>query len=272
VIAVRRLNPDELALAPSLLKPEGWDFEPEELARLHRLGGAVGALSDGKLVGFLTTHDEPPVRWIGNVVVAPDVRGSGLGARLLDEAMRGHAGTVGLYSVERAVTLYARAGFVAQGEAFLLRAETAVPKRAGRAEDLRAADLTEVVRFDRDATGMDRRALLHELVRAYPKTLRIVRRDGRVAGFGVAKTSGGGTEIGPVVARDAATRDALLDELLEAAPPPYEATALGASPGVMEALDERGFAVRFRTIPMFRGPPPAWRPELLVAAAGLEKG
>lgn len=265
---VRRLAAKELRQATALLQPEGWDFEVAELERLLRLGGAVGAFEDGKLVGFLTFVDHPPIRWVGNVVVSPGQRGKGLGARLVQASL--DARSVGLYSVEPAVRLYERLGFAAKGQAYAFRAEDARPVKAGRAEDLAASDLRDVVRLDAEAAGMDRRALLHELLRAYPRSVRVVRRGGRVAGYGFAKTSAALTELGPVVAEDEDARDALLDGLLASTPGPHEATTMDE--GAMEALMERGFDRRFRTVPMFRGEPPAWRPERLVAAAGLEKG
>ena len=265
---MRRLAAAELRHATTLLQPEGWDFEVPELERLLRLGGAVGAWHDKRLVAFLSYVDLPPMRWVGNVVVSKEARGSGLGARLVQAAL--DAPNVGLYSVEPAVTLYARLGFVPQGQAFAFRAEEARPVKTGRADDLDAADLREVVRLDLESTGMDRRALLHELLRAYPRSVRVARRGGRLVGYGFAKTSPSVTELGPIVAEDADARDAVLDELLAATPGPYEATTMDE--GAMEALLERGFHRRFRTVPMFKGAPPAWRPERLVAAAGLEKG
>lgn len=265
---VRRLAAKELHLAPALLQPEGWDFEVPELERLFRLGGAVGAFVDKRLVGFLTFVDLPPVRWVGNVVVAPDARKGGLGARLVQVAL--NTPTVGLYSVEPAVTLYKRLGFEEAGQAFAFRAEEARPLTTGRSDELMGADLREVVRLDAEATGMDRRALLHELMRAYPRSVRVARREGRVIAYGFAKTSASVTELGPIIAEDDASRDAVLDDLLAGTPGPHEATTMDE--GAMEALMERGFHRRFRTVTMFRGKPPKWRVDKLAVAAALEKG
>lgn len=266
---VRRLASEELIAAPPLLAPEGWDFELPELERLHRLGGAVGAFAGGALVGFLTFVDLPPVRWIGNVVVSAKHRGGGVGARMVSLALEG-ASSAGLYSVEPAIPLYQRLGFVGAGSAYAFRSEDAKAKTSGRALDLEAADLRGVVRLDAEATGMDRRPLLHELLRAYPRTVRVAHEAGRVVGFGFAKPSTSVTELGPIVADTPQARDAVLDALLDSAPGPYEATTMDE--GMMESLMERGFHRRFRTEAMFRGAPPAWHVERLACAAGLEKG
>lgn len=269
--AVRRLRPDELPAAVPLLTAEGWTFTVEELARLQRLGGAVGALRDGQLVGFLTFIDLPPVRWLGNVVVDERVRGAGLGARLVEEALRG-ARTTGLYAVEKAVTLYARTGFKEHGVAWAMRAANAAPRAPAATQPMRAEDLLDVARLDREQTGMDRGYLLRALFAAYPDTARIVRDDARLAGFAFAKTYADVTELGPIVATERGAGAGLLDALLALTQGPYEMAVLDAHPAALAAAEKRGFERAFATRVMFHGEPPAWRPRSLFAAAGLEKG
>jgi GNAT superfamily N-acetyltransferase len=267
------LEDEELDAARPLLAAEGWEFELEELDRLRALGGAVGAYDGGELVGFLTFLDHEPERWIGNVVVAPRARGAGLAARLVGNALEG-AQNAGLYSVEKAVSLYERLGFQPRGEAWSLRAEQSTPKRRATAVRplLTASDSAGVLKLDKEATGMDRAKMLVALSRAFPENVRVLHERNRVVAYGIAKTSPTVTELGPIVAGSPQQRDAILDGLLQIAPAPFEITVLGAPGAAIEALEARGFQRRFRTIPMFRGKPPSWRPAMLVAAAGLEKG
>lgn len=268
----RRLEASELDAALPLLAAEGWDFELPEIERLHRLGGAVGAFAEGTLVGFLTFVDAAPVRWIGNVVVAPGARGLGTGAALVGVALES-ADVAGLYSVEKAVTLYERAGFVARGEAFAHRAQAAAPKRrVTAARGITAEDGAGIVKLDRDATGMDRTEMLRALVEAYADHVRVVRERNRVVAYGIAKTSKALTELGPIIAQTPQARDAVLDALLAATPGPHEATALGQNQGALAALAERGFERKFRVVPMWRGDAPAMRVSHVAAAAALEKG
>lgn len=261
---VRRLATDELPLAVPLLAPEGWSLEPPELVRLESLGGAVGAFEGGRLVGFLTFIDTPPYRWIGNVAVSPAVRGRGVGARIVAEAMRG-ADRTALYSVEKAVTLYERAGLRIAGELHALRAEHARPGDE-QADELARADVADAVALDRAATGMDRGALLRALLDVHPG--RAVRRGGRTVAFGIAKTYYDVTEIGPVVAERPEDAWAVVDSLVRETPGPHDAAvhALGAG------WTERGFTPMFRAIPMFAGGAPSWDLARYHAAAGLEKG
>lgn len=264
---VRRLASEELRLAAPLLEPEGWALEPPDLARLHALGGAVGAFDAGRLVGFLTFLDTPPFRWIGNVAVDARLRGRGIGAAVVAEAMR-EAERVALYSVEKAVSLYARAGLVANGELVAMRAERArassIPYAGVR--PVHAPDLPEMVALDRDAFGMDRARLLHALVSANPA--RVVHHHERLLGFAVAKVYSDVTEIGPVVAQTPHAAWGLIDDLLRATPGPHEIALHGSG----DEARRRGFVPTFRATPMFRGGPPSWDLTRYVAAAGLEKG
>jgi GNAT superfamily N-acetyltransferase len=272
-VAIRPLRAEELPLAPALLHPEGWAFSVAELERLRRLGGAVGGFDDaGRLVAFLSYVDLAPVRWIGNVVTAPALRGQGVGAALLEATLR-DAPRAGLYAVEKAVPLYRRMGFVAHGgDAWAHRAESARPQRPSVVQRMARDDLLEAARLDRRASGMDRGFLLRELLRAYPESAFVARNGNHLVGFGFAKTSPEMTELGPLVATTPRAAEDLLDALLAATPGPHEAGALAANPHAMEALRARGFAPSFRAVVMFRGAPPEWRPLQLVAVAGMEKG
>jgi len=273
-IGVRTLDEKDLDGALPLLHAEGWMFEHDELERLRKLGGAVGAFDGEALVGFTTWVDHgDKLRWVGNVVVAPDQRGKGTGARLVEAAAEG-AANVGLYSVEKAVPLYQRLGFQPRGEAWLLRAETATPKRkvTGAKHIHFERDSIGVLRLDEEATGVDRGAMLVALSEPFVRTMKVMQERNRIVAFGIAKTSATGTELGPLVAETPASRDALIDELLQLSGGPYEVTVLGNNAGAIQAFEARGFQKRFRTVPMFKGTPPKWRSSMIVAAAGLEKG
>lgn len=262
-----RLSPDELHDALPLLAPEGWSFETSELARLASLGGAVGAREEGRLVGFLTFIDTPPYRWIGNVAVDASRRGRGIGALLLQEAIR-DADRVALYSVEKAVSLYERAGLAASGSLHAMRATSARPSSIPYAgvQAARDVDVADVLALDREVTGMDRARLLRSLLATYPA--RVVRHHGRLLGFAVAKTYADVTEIGPVVAQTSHAAWGLVDDLVRATTGPHDI----AANSLTRDAERRGFVPMFRAIPMFRGPPPAWDLARYHAAAGLEKG
>lgn len=264
---VRRLAAHELTLALPLLEAEGWALETADLERLRALGGAVGAFEGETLQGFLTFLDTPPYRWVGNVAVNPALRGKGVGARLVHEAFR-DADRTALYSVEKAESLYARAGLVAQGEIFALRAEHAKPSSIpyGGVRPMTPEDLPALLALDRASTGMDRSRLIEALAERFP--IRVAGRHGELLGFAVAKTYQDVTEIGPVVAKTSHAAWGLIDDILRNTPGPHDL----AVHAMTKEATRRGFVIEFRAIPMFGGGAPDWDLSRYHAAAGLEKG
>lgn len=274
-LEIRAAKPSELSKAARLLSNEGWGFTAEEMERLARLGGTMAAVDGKEVVGFLTYVDLTPVRWVGNVAVSETHRGQGIGGLMMEAtvAAPGPVTTTGLYSVEKAVTLYERAGFKPAGEAFVMRAPDAHPRGSADAvTPMEDYHLPGVFRLDKRVAGMDRRALLGELLAAYPDH-GCVLDDGRggVAGFGFAKPYDGVTELGPIVAETQAGARVLLDALLDVTPGPHETTVLGENVWMRELLEKRGFEAAFRTVTMFRGEAPTWKPDALALTAGLEK-
>jgi len=273
-IVVRRLENAPPAAA-KLLAAQGWNFTTGDLETLHELGGGVGAFAerDDRLVGYLSFVDSPPVRWVGNVVVDEAARGQGVGSRLV-EACLGELPTVGLYSVERAVGLYRRLGFVGDDAVWMLTADKLDASALEASPDLsprpaESADLRAIARFDAEHVGFDRTVLLSSLIARFD--VRIVHEDDRIVGYGVAKPYGDITEIGPLVASSAEVADTLLSALIAASPGPYEVGVHAGATWAMSRFEQLGLRRAFRTLAMFRGPAPDWHLPTYVATAGMEK-
>lgn len=278
------LEAADLDAAAALLAREGWTFTRKELARLVATApGLSPVLRDGQeLAGLLTVTRHGDLAWIGNVALAPPLRGKGLGEALVQEALRridaAGIGTTGLCSVPRAVTLYERLGFRAMGTMRTFAKVHERPTRRPREAELLLDDLDGLAAFDRAAFGADRRALLGMLLRDYPDTGVAVREGGGLAGYAFLKVGDQGSEVGPVVA--ARPDPALLGLLLDAAlgfrlrddAAAVECTTWAEHPAMPRLLAERGFAERARSTLMYRGPPPATDRARVAALAGLEKG
>lgn len=276
---VRELARDEVAAALAVTSAEGWAFERPEFERLLRLGTCLVLEDDGSLRGLLNLTFHGDLAWIGNVVVAADLRGRGLGAQLmqaaLDEADRRRARTVALYAVPKAVPLYERAGFAAAGHLVAHGAAAPAVVDAHGVAPLGREDLADVAAFDRAALGFDRSHLLRELFAAYPDTGWVVRRDGALAGYAFAKPAWSSNEIGPLVG-DPPAQAALLDTavaaLRESPHGPVEIALPQANALGLAHVRRLGFTESFRPTIMFRGPAPDVRWERIGAVGGLEKG
>lgn len=217
--------------------------------------------------------------WIGNVVVSKDLRGKGLGAKLLDAALESAAErgarTVALYAVPKAVPLYARAGFEGSDRLVALAATAPDAEPSPEARPMTSHDVADVVVLDRATLGFDRAQLLRELYGAYATTAWVVRRGGALAGYAFAKPAWASNEVGPLVG-DAAAQAALLDTavaaLRDSPHGPVELALPAANAATLAHARALGFAETFRPLVMFRGPPPAARWERVGAVGGLEKG
>ncbi len=277
----RRLEARDVPAARGLVNAEGWAFTEAELARLLAFGTGVIAEVDGRAVGVLTLATHEHTAWIGNVAVEPAFRGRGVGAQLVDAALAEADArtleTVGLYSVLPAVSLYRRAGFRALGDVGSFRAIVRPRPFPSGIVPLAAANLADVERLDRRASGDGRRPMLRVLRQAFPRSsFALVGADG-LRGFVVAKPSPTGGEIGPLAIEpgDEDALAALYDAALASLP-----SGVGVEAGVplahaaaVRLLEARGFEKSFPAVAMHRGAPGhEGNPMATGAVAGMEKG
>ena len=149
------------------------------------------------------------------IIVAAEMRGAGLGRRLVEAAMAcAETRTLRLIATDDGAPLYRKLGFEDvnaihqhQGVAnsgLNFPADDIAPDIAPAQE----TDLNAVRTLDLQAYGADRTALLTHLYDI--GVLRVVRNGGLVTGFAFRRAFGRGEVIGPVVARDQETARRLI--------------------------------------------------------------
>ena len=167
----------------------GWAYGLADIDRLIRLdqegmlvalakgggsgGGEGGGGSGGggrSVIGCVYASKWGHLGFIGLLLVRPDLRGRGLGERLVrrgvsDLQARG-AASVGLDAVHEAVSLYERLGFTPTWESLRLAVDTTIddrPATASRAREAARADMDDVLGLDRRGWGADRGRILASL-------------------------------------------------------------------------------------------------------------
>ena len=236
-------------------------------ARTRLDGEVVVAQAGGDLVGVAAGAVFAGTGWVGGVAVAPAHRRIGLGGALTEAIVGFLEGrgvtTVLLHATGLGRPVYERLGFVPETAYLTLvgptlaRAPAGPPVRAGR-----AADLEAVLALDLAATGEDRRRLLTALWPAGG----LVAADGHPLGYHLASPWRPG---GATVAADPEAGLALL-EVVRAAPGDEVAISVpAANAPAVESLRSAGFAERYRTVRMYRGPRVAWDPGAVFAAHNL---
>lgn len=224
-------------------------------------GEVLVAVSDEVVVGGAAVACFGATGWIGALGVCAGARRRGAGTALTEGCVRRlrarGAGTVLLYATAAGRPVYARVGFVTEGEAHAWR-DLSPPRGRPRADGVRAlasADLDVVRALDAAATGEDRSPVFAAMDGDPPGL--VVERGGRVAGSAVRSPWG----LGPsVVATDREAGIALLSVLRRVPGAPLTISLPDANADAVRALRAWGFQQINQATRMRLGPGPAYDP------------
>jgi ribosomal protein S18 acetylase RimI-like enzyme len=269
--AIRSARADDLGRLGPLYEQAGFGARLAGVvgfARARLDGEVVVAEADGELVGVAAGAVFGGTGWVGGVAVVPAHRRVGLGAALTGAIVAFLEGrdvaTVLLHATALGRPVYERLGFVPETAYLTLTG----PTRPRAASDPllrpgRAADLEAVAALDLAATGEDRRRLLTAL---WPTGGLVAAGDGRPLGYHLASPwrSGGAT-----IAADPASGLALLDAVRAAPGDEVSLSVPAANSTAVRFLEAAGFAERYRTVRMHRGPRVPWDPAALFGAHNL---
>jgi GNAT superfamily N-acetyltransferase len=221
-VTLRRLQPGDLADALKLTQAERWSHRMEDWQFHHSLGlGWAACDSGGKLLGTASWWpygDE--FATVGLVLVSQEHQGQGIGRKLMN-AIIDEAGsrTLQLIATPAGLTLYQRCGF---RELHAIGQHQGTPAEIPAAQvppgtELRPAahgDLALLSELDAAAFGANRRKLISAVLESGTGVLAV--SGGQPTGFALARQSGRGTVIGPVVAPDESLAIALIAHQLTA--------------------------------------------------------
>lgn len=230
----REMTEADLGDGLRLSRASGWNQTPEDWRLLLALGSGLFrvAVRDGRVLatGGAVRYGEE-LAWICMILVDPDARGRGLGTRIFDEVRArcdgevsaGRLRAVGLDATPAGRPLYERAGFSAAYSLARWEAgpaeqvdtpapsltETGLPD-APAVTPLIEADVEQVLAWDRQAFGADRSAVLQWALHAEPGLAWCARRDRDLVGYMLGRHGDHFLHLGPLVARDVATAEALV--------------------------------------------------------------
>ena len=245
-LGVDRLERGDVDAALELSSRAGWSTARSDWRRMvdldavdafaGRLDGAP--VATGTLVRYGTR-----VGWVGMMLVHPDHRRRGFGTRMLraclDAAETAGVETVGLDANPAGRPLYDANGFVEVAEVSQWRGSVDGTGRTDRVTT--TADPGVVAAADERASGVDRRFLLASLL-GEEGTVGLVHRglDGGVDGYALVLRRPPGTTVGPLVAGDPETAEALLRAAGERTGGPLTVNAVG-NPCAETRYRELGF-------------------------------
>lgn len=237
---VRLLSPDDLAAALALSSTAGWNQRLDDWRMLLRLApaGSFAALVDGRIVGTAIGIDYGGFAWIAMMLVDPAQRGRGIGRRLLEAAMSAVPSDrpIRLDATPLGRPLYQRYGFEDESTLtrYLIPASDSPPSgvvqadRSGapggqpgrsfsRVRQLTARDIPAVGELDKEVFGGHRNRVLEWALHNAPPLGQIVESGEKLAHYSFGRRGRLFDQIGPVVAGDDGTAQALVSASLAGA-------------------------------------------------------
>ncbi|MEU9732552.1 GNAT family N-acetyltransferase [Streptomyces sp. NPDC048002] len=220
-LPIRRLTPRDLAACADLSENRGWPREEHKWGLLLTAGQGYGIDDpDGGLVSACAVtqygpHGRPALAAIGMVLVAERHARQGIGRHLMRHVISEQGTTpLTLHATPSGRPLYEELGFKATGRAEMLRGhfvpdgtEPRIATRAATAEDLPA-----ILRLDEEVFGSDRTPLIARLP-AFADQLRVAEAKGRITGYASAWPNMDTHVVGPLIAADTPTAQALITSL-----------------------------------------------------------
>jgi GNAT superfamily N-acetyltransferase len=220
-VTVRAMNCLDVPAGHALSQALSWPHRPEDWAQMFRLCEGVVLEHDGHVTGTSFTCNQGGYASIGLVIVDSRHQGQGLGRRLMEQSIAAAGGrNVLLNATLAGAPLYRRLGFKAvsglnQYQAVLDAPVPAVPPPTGhRLRDVKASDLPALFDMACTGTGMDRRAVLTELILGGSR-VRVLEHGQSLSGVALCRRFGRGYLIGPVLAPSVDLAVCLIADLLQ---------------------------------------------------------
>ncbi|MGD0805184.1 MAG: GNAT family N-acetyltransferase [Candidatus Bathyarchaeia archaeon] len=199
---IRVMTHNDLDLVMRLQEMVGWGNTRADAERslYYEPGGCFVASQNSLDVGIVNSFLYGDSGFIGNLIVVPEARGSGVGAALMRHAMERltseGAKAIRLDGVQKAISLYERLGF--KGEYWSLRLEGNASKAPHHGvEPMMKEDLEQVTRLDRRFFGQDRGQKLRRVQHDFPDLCFKASKGGEVRGFIMAKVGTSNVRVGP---------------------------------------------------------------------------
>jgi GNAT superfamily N-acetyltransferase len=275
---IRPMRPGEISIAVEWAAAEGWNpglSDAACFATVDDAGFLIGEI-DGEAVATIScVNYDPRFAFLGFYIVRPDLRGRGYGLQIWKAAIA-HAGAriIGLDGVVAQQDNYRKSGF-SLAYANVRYGGTVTPAEAPKANVIDLKDMLPASIDASDATVFPapRPAFLRAWVNTSGHIGRALLRDGALIAWGVIRPCRKGYKIGPLVAGDKASAQAVLCALVDAVGGGdvfLDVPSVNA-PAVALAKDW-GLAPVFETARMYTAPIPPLRLDRVFGVTTFELG
>ncbi|RUW32208.1 MULTISPECIES: GNAT family N-acetyltransferase [unclassified Mesorhizobium] len=242
-IELQDFGPDHIDGAVALSRQENWPHRPQDWQMALQLSSGAVALDDqGRVTGtILVTPYGADCAMINMVIVDRNVRGKGLGRRLMEQAFAlAEDRPLRLVATADGMPLYQKLGFAPSGRVLQHQGSVAELGAPDGVEAASGDDLPEIKALDRDAYGADREALIDAL--AERGQFAVIRHDGAIEAYAAIRPFGRGEVIGPVIASSAEEAKALIRFFAASRPGAFLRVDTDSRTGIADWLTEIGLA------------------------------
>ncbi|WP_228080772.1 GNAT family N-acetyltransferase [Streptomyces profundus] len=264
-LPIRRLTLADLSACLDLSDDRSWGREEHKWRLLLSAGQGYGidAPPDDPVGGLLAAVVRTSYggQWhaIGMMLVASRRERQGIGLRLMRHMIAEAEGApLLLTATGNGRPLYERLGFKALGGITTLTGAFGGAPDAGTGlRPATAADMPEILAYDRPVFGADRTELLTRLASFADRILVARAPDGRLTGFGATWPNVTTTSVGPVLADDPSIGRALIGRLATDTATPARLDVGDEHPELLAWARTHGLAPVGRTTLMVLGAPEA---------------
>jgi hypothetical protein len=277
-LRIRTMRPDDVAVAVEWAAAEGWNPGLSDAAcfsTVDREGFFIAELDGEPVATVSCVNYDQNFAFLGFYIVRADLRGHGHGLKIWNAAIA-HAGgrVIGLDGVVAQQENYRKSGFKL-AYANVRYGGTVAAMDAPRADVVPLGDIPPAMVEASDATVFPapRSAFLRAWIGAPSHTGRAVLLGGELAGWGVIRPCRKGFKIGPLVAEDRATAEAVLSALLAGAGGGEIFLDVPAiNPAAVALAQDLGLAPAFETARMYTGAIPQLALERVFGVTTFELG
>jgi GNAT superfamily N-acetyltransferase len=277
-LTIRSMRPQEIPIAIDWAAAEGWNpglDDAECFSSVDAHGFLIGELDGQPAATISCVNYDDRFSFLGFYIVRPDLRGKGFGLRIWNAAIA-HAGgrVIGLDGVVAQQDNYRKSGF-ALDYANVRYGGTVAAPHAPRADIVALGEVPIAAVEADDATVFPapRSSFLRIWIGAPGHIGRALRRDGRLAAWGVIRPCRQGRKIGPLVADDRAAAEAVLSALLvEAGGVEIFLDVPSVNREAVALAESFGLAPVFETARMYTGPIAPLRVERVFGVTTFELG
>jgi GNAT superfamily N-acetyltransferase len=276
---VEKMKTEDFSFAVQLANTMNWNVAVEDFEFMVKLEpqGCFVLFHKQERFGIATTISFGKVGWLGNLVVKESARRAGAGSLLVRHAIdylkNKGVETVGLYAYPHLVKFYESLGFESDIDFLVLQGKAGFPPTEGNARKVKRQDVPEVIDFDCQCLGANRKKLLEPILLNKDNLCYITTENSEITGYVAAKVQDKMVEVGPVICHKNRVEHALLllktvlsrlNGLEVFAYIPQKETEL------LNTLYQAGLKEAFRVVRMFLGT--AISKNCIYTAESLERG